>query len=190
MATYAQYDANKEIDIFFTQTTATRTECENKARQMTNSSRIEQVAVPGACSYSIYAGDSLEFVVQFRIRSLTLRMETFSLVTSIYGHLVPKVSFHGIVGDDGDGAESGTSKEPSHVFLMSRIPGITQLDFILAHDSPKGSPDPFRKNFMNGVAQLVPNFPASLVTPLTVGAASFLSPGFLPNKLTQSIETS
>lgn len=107
------------------------------------------IEVQGVCSYSVYAGPDLEFVVQFRLKSLYLKTETSILARQIYGTLAAKASFEGQIGDDIDG------KEPLYVYLMSRIRGITHLDFILAHGFPENSQENFarRKNFMADVAR-------------------------------------
>lgn len=58
------------------------------------------VAVQGNCSYSVYAGPSLEYVVQFRLKSLLLDMEVASLAREVYGPFAPAVSFEGQLGDE------------------------------------------------------------------------------------------
>lgn len=89
------------------------------------------MTVQGNCSYSVYAGPELEFVVQFRLRSLMLQPQISALAREIYGFLALNVSFHGQMGDD--------IKEPPFVYAMSRIRGVSPLDFILANDHPRNS---------------------------------------------------
>ena len=100
------------------------------------------------CSYTVYAGPELEYAVQFRLESLALKTKTTSLAVEVYGSLAPKVSFEGKLGGDG-------AKEPLYVYLMSRVRGITHLDFILAHDSPANYPEnqAWRKNLIGDVAR-------------------------------------
>lgn len=57
------------------------------------------VDIQGECSYSVYAGAELEYVVRFRLESLALKTEVVSQVNEAYGSLAPKVFFKGKVGD-------------------------------------------------------------------------------------------
>lgn len=69
-------------------------------------------------------------------------------MNEVYGSLAPKVSFEGKVGErEGDG-------EPLYVHLMTRVRGVTHLDFILAHNIPENSPDnlAWRKNIIGDIA--------------------------------------
>lgn len=147
MATaYEEYSVASEVEAFFKKTSATRAACDTRATELAGGDAVP-VHVQGACSYSVYAGSKLEYVVQFRLESLALRTEVTSLATEIYGSLVPKVTFEGKVGDGG--------KEPLYVYLMSRMRGMTHLDFILAHGFPENSPDNFawRQNLIGDIAQ-------------------------------------
>jgi hypothetical protein len=146
--TYAEYSVVSEIEGFFKKTSATRAACDARATELAGEN-VVPVDVQGVCSYSVYAGPELEYVVQFRLESLALRTEVTSLATEVYGSLAPKVSFEGKVGDGG--------KEPLYVYLMSRVRGMTHLDFILAHGFPENSPDNFswRQNLIGDIAQCV-----------------------------------
>ncbi|KAK4149422.1 hypothetical protein C8A00DRAFT_46958 [Chaetomidium leptoderma] len=132
----------------FLQTSATRAECHARAKELAGDS-VVPVQVQGACSYSVYAGPELEYVVQFRLESLALDLGLTSRVTEVYGSLAPMVSFRGMVGDG--------EKEPLHVYLMSRVRGITHLDFILKNGFPEDSPDNlrWRKNLIGDVAHFM-----------------------------------
>lgn len=146
--TYEEYSVDAEIDSFFKKTSATRAACDARATQLAGGN-VVPVDVQGVCSYSVYAGPELEHVVQFRLESLALRAEVASLATEIYGSLVPKVSFEGKIGDGG--------KEPLYVYLMSRVRGITHLDFVLANGFPANSLDNslWRRNLIGDIAQYV-----------------------------------
>ncbi|POR37243.1 Uncharacterized protein TPAR_02553 [Tolypocladium paradoxum] len=111
------------------------------------------VDVQGNCSYSVYAGPCLEYVVQFRLKSLQLDMKIASLARQVYGSLVPTVLFEGHVGDE------SKDREPLY--------GVTHLDSILAHDCPDNSPENFarRQSLMTGVARF---FALSWKTPQLV----------------------
>lgn len=61
MALCEEYAVDDEIAAFFRKTTATKTECEARARQLTGSDRVLPITIQGVCSYSVYAGDHLEF---------------------------------------------------------------------------------------------------------------------------------
>lgn len=146
--TYSQYSVEGEISNFFAKTSATRLDCDARAEELVggNATRVD---VQGNCSYSVYAGPCLEYVVQFRLKSLQLNMEILSLATQVYGSLTPTVSFEGQVGDE------SKDKEPLYVYVMSRIKGVTHLDFILAHGCPDNSSENFarRQRLMADVAR-------------------------------------
>ncbi|KAI2780042.1 hypothetical protein F4815DRAFT_157391 [Daldinia loculata] len=146
-----EYSADAEITTFFTKTSATRAQCDSRAAELAGDDTVVPVKVQGVCSYSVYAGRDQEYVVQFRLRSLELRMETAVLAREVYGELAPTVSFEGQMGADGD----GDGKEGLCVYLMSRVRGVTHLDFILAYDGPDNSQEWFgwRRNLMVGVAR-------------------------------------
>lgn len=122
------------------------------------------VKVQGVCSYSVYAGPDLEFVVQFRLKSLELKTETATLARKIYGEWAPKVSFKGQIGDKID------KREPLCVYVMDRVKGISHLDFILAHGHPENSPDNTRsrKNLLGDIARF---FALSWKNPIQVDPA-------------------
>lgn len=82
------------------------------------------------CSYSVYAGSNHEFVVQFRLKSLELKIEISSLACRIYSCLVPPVSYHGQMGEDVDG------KETLSIYVRTRVNGISHLGFVFA-SSPR-----------------------------------------------------
>ena len=125
--------------------------CDAKAKELVKG-RVVPVTVKGNCSYSVYAGPELEFVVQFRLKSLMLKPQISALAREAYGFLAPNVSFHGQLGDD--------SKEPLFVYVMSRIQGISHLDFILANSLPRDSDANrvWRKTLMIDVARCVSAF--------------------------------
>lgn len=148
--TYEEYSVASEIESFFKKTSATRAACDTRATELAGGDAVP-VDVQGACSYSVYAGPELGYVVQFRLESLALGTKVSSLATEIYGSFVPKMTFEGKVGDGG--------KEPLYVYLMSRMRGMTHLDFILAHGFPENSPDNlvWRQNLIGDIAQYVFN---------------------------------
>lgn len=146
--TYEEYSVASEIEAFFKKTSATRAACDIRAIELAGGNAVP-VDVQGACSYSVYAGPELEYVVQFRLECLALSTKVTSLATEIYGSLVPKVTFEGKVGDG--------EKEPLYVYLMSRMRGMTHLDFILAHGFQENSTNNLtaRQNLIGDIAQYV-----------------------------------
>lgn len=96
--TLAEYAVDDGIAVFFTKTTATEEECEAKCRELTQSDKVEPVPVQGVCSYTLYGGDNLEYVVQCRLKSLALKNAMSDLATKVHGSLVPTVSLHGELG--------------------------------------------------------------------------------------------
>ncbi|KAL6818034.1 hypothetical protein J3E69DRAFT_374859 [Trichoderma sp. SZMC 28015] len=145
---YPGYNNDEQIADFFTKTSATRSSCDIRARELVGGS-VVPVEGQGNCSYSVYAGPDLEYVVQFRLKSLELKTETMALARKIYGTLAPETSFKGEIGDNGEG------KESLYVYLMRRVRGITHLDFILAYGFPENSQENFtrRKTFMADIAR-------------------------------------
>jgi len=146
MSAYPEYSLDIAIAEFFTQTSASREACDTKAKDLVRG-EVVPVTVQGSCSYSVYAGPELEFVVQFRLKSLMLESEIVALAREIYGSLAPNALFHGKLGDDG--------KELLFVYVMNRIPGISYLDFVLANGFPENSDKNFiwRKTLMSDVAR-------------------------------------
>lgn len=94
--TYSEYSVDPAIEAFFRKTPATRPACDARARELAGEN-VVPVDVQGACSYSVYAGPEPEYVVHFRLESLTLKTEIASPANDIYGPLTPKVSFEGKV---------------------------------------------------------------------------------------------
>lgn len=148
--TYSEYSVASEIEVFFKKTSATRAACDARAVELVGEN-VVPVDVQGVCSYSVYAGPNLKYVVQFRLKSLALSTEVTSLATDIYGSLVPKVSFEGKLGHEGE------ELEPLYIYLMNRVRGMTHLDFILAYGFPEDSPDNLlsRQNLIGDIAQYV-----------------------------------
>lgn len=144
------YSVDQEIADFFEKTAATRSACDNFARERLGGN-VVPVAVQGVCSYTVYAGPNAEFVVQFRLASLQLSMDIANLARSIYGHFAPHVTFLGQIG------EAIESKESLYIYVMSRVQGISYLDFILAHNSqvPENSPkfSSWRRNLVIDIAK-------------------------------------
>ena len=143
---HSEHSVDAEIEAFFNKKSATRTASDARARELAGDNGIP-VEVQGVCSYSVYAGPELEYVIQFCPGSLALKTEITSLETKIYGPLAPKVSFKGKIGNG--------AKESLFVYLMSRVRGVTHLDFVLAHGYPGNSLDnqSWRKNLIGDVAQ-------------------------------------
>ncbi|GLA57104.1 hypothetical protein AtubIFM55763_010050 [Aspergillus tubingensis] len=144
------YSVDQAIASFFERTTATRSACDAFAREHLGG-EVVPVAVQGVCSYTIYAGPNGEFVVQFRLKSSRLSMETVNLACTIYGDFAPKVVFRGGIGEDAEG------KEALYIYVMDRMKGISYLDFILAHNNqfPESSAEfsSWRKNLVIDVAK-------------------------------------
>ena len=137
MTTYAVYSLEDAIAEFFTKTSVTPQTCDDRAKDLAGGT-ISLIKIQGFCSYSVYAGPNLEYVVQFRLKSLELKTENTMLAKQLYGTLAPEVSFVGQLGDDGI-----AGKEPLYIYLANRIRGVTQLDFNLTHGCPDNSQDNF-----------------------------------------------
>ncbi|OBT38960.1 hypothetical protein VE00_10406 [Pseudogymnoascus sp. WSF 3629] len=149
MATYAVYNVEDEIAAFFTKTSVTRQTCDDRAKDLVGGT-VTPIKIQGFCSYSVYAGPNLEYVVQFRPKSLELKTENTMLAKHLYGTLAPEVSFVGQLGDD-----DIAGKEPLYVYLANRVRGVTQLEFNLTHACADNSQETFawRKTLMGDMAR-------------------------------------
>jgi hypothetical protein len=149
------YSVDRQIALFFEKAAATRSACDSFVREHLGGDVIP-VAVQGVCSYTVYAGPNAELVVQFRLKSLQLRTETMNLARTIYGPFAPQVSFSGQIGEDIESREP-LCREPLYIYVMSRIRGITYLDFILAHNSYVSENSPefslWRMNLVTDIAK-------------------------------------
>ncbi|CDM37974.1 Aminoglycoside phosphotransferase [Penicillium roqueforti FM164] len=67
-------------------------------------------------------------------------MDIMNLVKAIYGTLTPQISFKGQIGDNHE------IKEPLYIYVMNRMLGISQLDFILAHNGPQDVDQTYRES--------------------------------------------
>jgi hypothetical protein len=96
---------------------------------------------------------SLSFSSGFK--SLQLRPDIAQLAREIYGSLAPEVSFHGQLGDENEDVDSG--KEPLLLYVMSRVRGVSHLDFVLAHGLPPNATENFtwRRNLIEDVARYI-----------------------------------
>lgn len=151
-----QYTVDDEIAIFFSKTAVTRDKCDELAKDLVGGDQIIPVAVQGVCSYTVYAGQGFGYVVQFRLKSLGLKGDIGALARRIFGTLVPEVSFRQQLGEDSEAA----GQEPLLVYVMTRIRGMSRLDFILAHGFPENSPENMarRKNLIQDVARSAVRF--------------------------------
>jgi hypothetical protein len=149
MPAYVQYSLNSSIAEFFKRTSATREACDEKAASLVGGS-IRPVPIQGSCSYTVYGGIQSEFIVQFRIQSLSL--ETTALARKIHGDLAPTTTYHGQLGD--------TSQEAVSVYSLGRIPGISYLEYHLANDHAENSEENFalRANLIVDLARYVVHY--------------------------------
>lgn len=83
MSNSEEYYLDSAIAEFFNQTHATRASCDRKALELVGA-KVVPVEVQGVCSYTVYAGPQLEYVVQFRLKSLKLDAKTESLARDIW----------------------------------------------------------------------------------------------------------
>lgn len=146
-----EYAVDDEIAAFFSKTSVHREACDALAKELVGGNQVVPVAVQGVCSYTVYAGQDLGYVVQFRLKSLELKVETANLARRVFGTFAPDVSFRQTLGED----SQTTGEEPLLVYVMTRIRGMSRLDFILAHGFPENSPDnkARRKNLIDDVAR-------------------------------------
>ena len=125
MSAFVEYSLENTIAIFFTKTSATRESCDERAASLVGGP-ISPAAIQGDCSYTVYGGDDSQFVVQFRLQSQSLRLQVVTLAREIHGNLAPTTTYHGQLGEN-------TSQETVSVYSLNRIPGISYIEFHLAH---------------------------------------------------------
>ena len=106
------------------------------AKDLVGGDRAVQVTIQGCCSYTVYAGQDLDHVVQFRLKSSPLKSDITALARQIYGSLAPETSLRQQLGEDS--AEAG--QEPLLVYVMARVKGASRLEFVLAHGNPETPP--------------------------------------------------
>ena len=155
-----EYAVDDEIAAFFSKTSIRRETCDILAKELVGGDQVIPVAVQGVCSYTVYAGQDLGQVVQFRLKSLELKVETTALARRIFGTFAPDVSFRQQLGEDSTTA----GQEPLLVYVMTRIRGVSRLDFILAHGFPENSPENMvrRKNLIQDIARSAVGFSSLL----------------------------
>ncbi|KAH6705789.1 hypothetical protein EV126DRAFT_490418 [Verticillium dahliae] len=132
-----QYVVEDEIAAFFSKTSILRESCDALARELVDGDQVVPVAVRGACSYTVYAGPNLGHVVQFRLKTLGLKVETAALARQVFNTLAPDVSFKQQLGEDC----TIPGREPLLVNVMARMRGISCLDFKRFHRFPENSPE-------------------------------------------------
>lgn len=96
-----EYVFDDEVATFFSKTTVTRESCDALARELVSGDRVVPVEIQGSCSYTVYAGTDFDHVVQFRLESLALKVDTAILVRQMYGAMAPGVSFKQRMREDG-----------------------------------------------------------------------------------------
>ncbi|KAG7125811.1 hypothetical protein HYQ44_000851 [Verticillium longisporum] len=129
-----QYVVEDEIAAFFSKTSIPRASCDALARELVDGDQVVPVAVQGACSYTVYAGPNLGHIVQFRLKTLGLKVETAALARQVFNTLAPDVSFKQQLGEDC----TTPGREPLLVYVM-------------AQNSPERKA--CRKNLMQDVAR-------------------------------------
>lgn len=151
-----EYVVDDEIAAFFSKTSVHREACDALAKDLVGGDQVVPVAVQGVCSYTVYAGQNLGYVIQFRLKSLELKVETANLARRIFGTFVSDVSFKQTLGED----STTTGKEPLLVYVMTRIRGMSRLGFILAYGFPENSPENMarRKNLIEDIARSAVSF--------------------------------
>ncbi|EXJ82211.1 hypothetical protein A1O3_06024 [Capronia epimyces CBS 606.96] len=144
------YNLDEDIAHFFTKASTTRSACDARARELTGG-RVEPINMQGVCSYTVNAGPHLEYIVQFRLEPARLKLETSDLAKDVYGDMAPDVWFRGVLGEKKEG------KEPLHVYLIQRIPGVTLFNFFLCYGKPynSGQASKWRQNLLEDMARFL-----------------------------------
>ncbi|KAH8725950.1 hypothetical protein GQ44DRAFT_706171 [Phaeosphaeriaceae sp. PMI808] len=80
----AETVCDSTIAELFSQTSATREVCDTKAKGLVRG-KVVPVTVQGNCNYWVYAGPKFEFVAQFHLKPLVLKLEITALAQEIHG---------------------------------------------------------------------------------------------------------
>ena len=131
MPAFVEYSLKKQIAVFFEKTSTTREACDERAASLVGGP-ILPATVQGDCSYTVYGGDDSQFVVQFRLQSQSLRLQTVALARKIHGNLAPTTTYHGQLGEN-------TNQETVSMYSLDRIPGISYIEFILTNTHGQAS---------------------------------------------------
>lgn len=116
-----EYNVDDEIAAFFSKTSVRREACDALAKELVGGDQVVPVAVQGVCSYTLYAGPDLGHIVQFRLQSIGLKVETAVLARRIFGTLAPDVSFRQKLSQNSTMTTAG--QKPLLVYVMTRIRG-------------------------------------------------------------------
>ncbi|KFH41620.1 hypothetical protein ACRE_076550 [Hapsidospora chrysogenum ATCC 11550] len=145
------YNVEQEIASFFSKTSVSRETCDAVAKDLVGGDRAVQVAIQGCCSYTVYAGQHLDHVVQFQLKSSPLKTDIAALARQIYGSLAPETSFKQQLGK----GSAEAWQEPLLVYVMARVKEPSRLEFTLAHGNPENSPEnkAWRMNLIRDVAR-------------------------------------
>ncbi|EXJ81860.1 hypothetical protein A1O1_07925 [Capronia coronata CBS 617.96] len=139
------YSFDQCIAEFFAKTSVTRPNCDARAKELVGGD-VVPFDIQSTCSYAVYAGPKLEYIVQFRLKPVRLKVENAVLAKEVYGSLAPDVSFYEELGSEVDG------KETIFPVVMTRAPGRTHL---LVHGPPWNTQQRFdqRENLLTDMAR-------------------------------------
>ncbi|TLD10180.1 hypothetical protein PgNI_05385 [Pyricularia grisea] len=107
-------DIDDDAARLFSRTSATRAECDSFALE-TFGGPVYPVAVQGATSYTVVAGQAGDKIVQFREKDALLDMQILELAKRIHGGVVVCASMLGWIGDN--------AGPQLAVYAMDKIPG-------------------------------------------------------------------
>ncbi|KAF3012973.1 hypothetical protein E8E14_004396 [Neopestalotiopsis sp. 37M] len=93
-----------------------RQDCDNFAKTRFPEDDIQPVPAQGYCSYTVFIGT--DKVVQFRPPDHGLDLEITSTACHVFGDIVPKTEFLGVVNDEKDGTDL-------HAYSMTRLQGTS-----------------------------------------------------------------
>lgn len=130
MSAYVQYSLDIFIVEFFTRTSVTREACDEKAAFLIKNNIIS-VSIQESCSYIVYDKTRFEFVVQFRLQSLSLNLKIMILARKIHDNLASIIAYYEQLED--------TSQETALVYFLDRISDISYLEFCLTNNYVKNS---------------------------------------------------
>lgn len=118
-----------EFDIahFFFYAGVTRQACDDWLSRFKGGT-FTPIPEQGNSSYSVYAGQDQEYIVQFRLKSIPLDVDAISLAQKVYGFKVPTVVLEAQLGEDGG------EKPPVLVYSIDRVRGTPYSSFLWYRD--------------------------------------------------------
>lgn len=112
----AYYSLDNAINLFFTDKTVTRQQCENFALSYAGG-QVKPVQIQGAFSYTLTAGPNASKLLQFRTQDSSFDLDVMNFAKTVHPELVASCKYHGTIGE----------MQPLYIYEMDNLPGTTYI---------------------------------------------------------------